>query len=451
MSIKILRYFLVIFALATFVTCAKAQFLWQETHVGSDWRYEYSFTALSCKESNCTAAGILVDWLKWEIRLVFWRSNDGGATWNMQDPELPLRAGQNSNQFFAIQQIDAKNVVATADSGLIVRTFDGGKTWEQQDCHTLAYLGDVHFSDPMTGIVTSYDSLGAIYTTTDGGRNWDTHSINSQFLGHGHSYGNGKFRVFKQGNGPIYSTNDNWKTIDSTKLLIDSTKDSLFKNYYFNKCNFGRGDTMFAYGDYNLSGNGADGLVMRSINGGISWEAPIRIHKQFFYEIFYMSSADQDTILAVSNGSNHFIKSFDHGMSWNVDSLMLDSNYTPYYPSGLASAGGKNFVAAFSSGGYSGILMRTGPIQSEVKSYTPLSSASAIFPNPAISEFNISGLIQEHIQLIDILGRKVMEGKTSADGKCTFDVRSLPRGIYNIVKVTDGVAVSVGKIALATQ
>ncbi len=198
---------------------------------------------------------------------MFWRSNDGGLTWSIQDPGLPYELGQNQNQFISIQQIDSLNVVAVGDTGLLVRTYDGGKTWETQNLHTKAFFTDVDFSDPMTGIVTAYDTIGTIFVTSDGGKNWKTIQIGGSYLRQCHSYGNGKFRVFKEGLGPLYTTNNNWETIDSTKLLIDSTRDTNYASYFFDHCNFTGGDTIIAYGNYLLQ---SDGLLMRSIDAGAS-------------------------------------------------------------------------------------------------------------------------------------------------------------------------------------
>ncbi|MDP4231505.1 MAG: hypothetical protein Q8916_13990, partial [Bacteroidota bacterium] len=184
------------------------------------------------------------------MNLVLWHSTDNGNTWSIQDPGLPWQIGDNQNQFTAVQQIDELNVVAIGDSGLILRTFDGGMHWEKQDCQTHALLHSIHFSDSLTGIIVSADTTHNIFTTADGGRHWVSVAFGSLNLWQSYSYGAGKFRVFKGGNGPIYTTYDDWQTVDSSKPVFDTLNRTRY--VLSSLCNFTGGDTILAYGtDYS--------------------------------------------------------------------------------------------------------------------------------------------------------------------------------------------------------
>lgn len=63
---------------------------------------------------------------------------------------------------------------AVSDYGLIVRTDDGGQSWETLDSGVSNWLGDVQFVDANTGWAVG--SAGTILHTTDGGLTWQMQS-----------------------------------------------------------------------------------------------------------------------------------------------------------------------------------------------------------------------------------------------------------------------------------
>jgi hypothetical protein len=367
---------------------------------------------------------LLVDKLTNHIEIVFWRSIDGGITWRMQNPGLPYEWGENQNKFYVVQQIDSLNVVAIGDTGLIVRTFDGGNSWEKQDCHTHALLRDVHFSDSLNGIVCADDTSGNIFITTNGGRLWVPVPFGVSNPWQCYSYSAGKFRVFKFGYGPIYTTYDNWKTVDSTKPFFDDVSDP-GKNYILIHCNFTGGDTIVAYGT-TLQGGG---LIARSTNAGTSWQKPLALLGVNFDYIYYMTSLDRDTVLAAGESINEFLLSTNRGETWSIEPLIVDSTYPVNICDGLAPTSDGHFV-----GIYQGILVREENIRSSVESYEKPGFDTYIYPNPTTSEVNI---LTAHatlpIHIVDMLGREVFQSIISAQGAQKVDVSMLARGIYEIL------------------
>ncbi len=95
------------------------------------------------------------------------------AAWEFQ----PSNAGANVN-FRAVQAVSAKVVWVGGSSGTILRTLDGGITWEKQEvpgAGQLDFRGVAAF-DADTAIAMSAGEAekgqARIYRTTDGGKNW---------------------------------------------------------------------------------------------------------------------------------------------------------------------------------------------------------------------------------------------------------------------------------------
>jgi len=101
-------------------------------------------------------------------RVILYTSN-GGATWNEQygEPyESPLKS---------IYFVDQNNGYACGESGIIMKTTDGGINWSQQVISSF-HLRNIFFTDNLNGWVTG-EYLGlphytAVFRTTDGGVNW---------------------------------------------------------------------------------------------------------------------------------------------------------------------------------------------------------------------------------------------------------------------------------------
>ncbi len=430
---------------------AEAQFYWQTRQKDYDWRYDYNFQALSCDGKNCTVAGMVTDNLKDVQSLMFWRSTDGGMTWGMQDPDFSAIDGGHSNWFLGIQQIDSLNVVGIGHYGLILRTFDGGMTWIKQDPHTQADLSEIHFSDPMAGILTTTDTTKPILTTSDGGLHWDTiplHFPAQPGFSQCHCFGNGKYSVLLRGLGPIYTTDNNWKTISASNILVDSTADSTWNSYYFTRCNFD-GDTIIAYGGDYYNG-GSLGAITRSTDKGMHWEKPF-VHEDIFV-ISNMSPLNRDTLLASSFGVQNILFSLDKGKTWRIDSMILDTDYSTVTCYGLDWSNGP--VAIYSNDfvildNRSGLILQGSTVRASVETNIPSNNNAAFYPNPASSEIVISTHISlKMVYIFDMLGREVRRGLISEDGTVRFHLQELSQGIYHAIILQGGVRLSLGKFII---
>ena len=88
------------------------------------------------------------------------RTTDGGTTWNSQTSGTTVRLE-------GVSFTDSNNGTAVGDNGTILRTTDGGTTWNSQISGTTNNLNSVSFIDSDNGTAVGYD--GTILRTTNGG------------------------------------------------------------------------------------------------------------------------------------------------------------------------------------------------------------------------------------------------------------------------------------------
>ncbi len=95
------------------------------------------------------------------------RSTDAGVTWSAMT--LPTIT-QNEN-FNDIHFVDAQRGWIIGAGGLILRTVDGGNTWQRTPSGTTQTLNEVRFSSQLVGMIVGADTL---LRTVNGGASWNT-------------------------------------------------------------------------------------------------------------------------------------------------------------------------------------------------------------------------------------------------------------------------------------
>jgi photosystem II stability/assembly factor-like uncharacterized protein len=267
-----------------------------------------------------------VGWMSGDYGRIL-KTIDGGITWNFQ----------NSGTEMAITDISFINENqgwACGHSGVIIHTEDGGENWNTQDSGRVGWLSSITFVDEYEGWAVGY--YNELFHTTNGGLNWDIEylSLFSNRLGSifflNSSYGwiTGINEIFKTTNGGI----------DWVSILGPS-----FRKLFFTSENVGWG-----IGDL--------GKISKTTNGGMTWQEQlntgldnfesVKFLNEFkgyitawFGRIFYTEDGgeiwkmiqmnmDNDLTLrdiAFVNATNYLlvgdagimIKSFDGGNSWD--------------------------------------------------------------------------------------------------------------------------------------
>ncbi|MEZ4791439.1 MAG: T9SS type A sorting domain-containing protein [Flavobacteriales bacterium] len=97
-----------------------------------------------------------------------YRSIDAGATWTL------MQSGLSTNTLvLRIQFIDELvGYASCSGSSRVIKSTDGGLTWQDQSPNMLASFRGMHWYDVLTGVCVG--SAGRIARTTDGGVTWDS-------------------------------------------------------------------------------------------------------------------------------------------------------------------------------------------------------------------------------------------------------------------------------------
>jgi photosystem II stability/assembly factor-like uncharacterized protein len=180
------------------------------------------------------------------------RTMDGGATWQ--------RAAELGEGFFEMLAFtSALHGFVVGDRGRVLSTTDGGTTWRQAAPfpEEIAFYSVLMFS-PAHGFAGGVETLqgrGQLWETRDGGTSWTDRSADIEGLGftdalitldHGHAIAGGM--------GAVYRTTDSGRSWQTIKLDTRSPVRGLA-----------------AIDSDHLWAVGGKGLIMHSSDGGESW------------------------------------------------------------------------------------------------------------------------------------------------------------------------------------
>ncbi len=183
-------------------------------------------------------------------------SDDGGTSYR-QARSVPTRA-----TLTAVSFADARNGWAVGQWGVIVRTRDGGETWELQRSDTSVDqpLFTVHFSDSEHGVAAGLWSL--LLVTADGGQHWKTLKLSAP--PEGGPADRNLFSIFGSRSGALF--------IAAEKGTVLRSTDAGASWQYVNTGYKGSLWTGCALRDGTLLVAGLRGTVYRSTDDGQSWQ-----------------------------------------------------------------------------------------------------------------------------------------------------------------------------------
>ncbi len=109
------------------------------------------------------------------------KTTDGGDNWIRQKKSNFLtniikNVFSKYSGLFSVFFIDKKGWIVGAN-GIVLKTIDGGITWNSQNIQTKNYLLDIFFVNSETGWIVG--SEGTIYKTTNSGKSWNSQINNT--------------------------------------------------------------------------------------------------------------------------------------------------------------------------------------------------------------------------------------------------------------------------------
>ena len=204
------------------------------------------------------------------------RTEDGGDVWNAQD-------SRTTECFGAAHFVSPQKGWAVAEAGVVLHTTNGGAVWERQTSETQQDLLSVFFVDENTGWCVG--SGGEIIHTTDGGQTWQRQKSGTTwnlFDVHFTS----KRRGWAVGmNGTVLSTVDG----GSSWRLVSMGKRHPF--FYLDAVTFVSPEIGWIVG-WDLRGLGMDGLILRTVDGGKTWQRQESYTDNFLDDVFFISATE---------------------------------------------------------------------------------------------------------------------------------------------------------------
>ncbi|MDD5571278.1 MAG: T9SS type A sorting domain-containing protein [Bacteroidales bacterium] len=349
------------------------------------------------------------------------------------------------------------------DSGVILKTTNGGTNWAKQISGTTYSLGGLQFIDASTGYAIDFSDAGAkLLKTTSGGSNWINISLNIMSahsggiwffaadtgllsIGDGPSYSNS--RILKTTNGGVswdtvyksagtgwlsyfyfpdrkngYATVSESRVLKTTDggnnwTLLNNLTGSLWMSgvYFFNK------DTGFVGGGNFGSGGGS---IFKTTDGGSNWQTQPNT-----YGTAVMLFTATDIGYAIGANATwtlkKIIKTTNGGADWACDTVLS---------SGMNGITFPNANIGFAVGDSGKIFKYTNPSVG-ISNESSISKMTVVYPNPAndIVTLNIhnSNNGRLEIKIYDITGTLV-KSETLKQNQQQINVSDLSNGIYMV-------------------
>ncbi len=307
------------------------------------------------------------------------KTNDGGATWNKV-------SGVSLGALRSVYFTDSNTGYAVGDKGSLLKTINSGQTWDSIPTGTTITIRSVYFPDPDTGYAAGGDGdvfsrVGYIWKSKDGGNTWSdldwmfTIVFNSVFFPDAQK-GCAVGGVFRQ----IVRTADGGKNWNE----VSSWENGQLNSVFFTSPSIG----------YAV-GNG--GSILTTNNGGIDWT--------------YMESGTSNDL------------------------------YSVYFPS-------PSIGYAVGTGG---TILKNNHGAGSIEEKESNSSIYEIYPNPAdtkITIFDKTKMPREtEITICSVSGNILMRTKFNDLNQVELDVSTLATGFY-LMKIQTKVGIEVKKLVI---
>lgn len=312
------------------------------SNAGSFWKTDYKVADIYWKFNDVTFVDEYTGWAVGEGDvhddvMVIAKTSNGGVTWHRQstlgiEPDIPL----------SVYFVNADIGYVVGYDGLFLRTTNGGFSWERKPVlgGIVSPVNDVYFIDSQVGWVVSQSAeIGMIFKTTDAGDTWELQAANlfTNFLT--------VFMVDAQfgyvgGMGVYKTTNGGLSWAMTPAVPSGSVRDIHFFNhnvgltvgadYIWRTTNGGVTWSMVYPGQLNtelfsvsfvddLNGfvSGARGMVLKTTDGGISWQELTNIYINII-RLDDIHFVNRQVGIVVGDDGGKIFRTSNGGVSWNL-------------------------------------------------------------------------------------------------------------------------------------
>lgn len=361
------------------------------------------------------------------------------------------------------------DIYSPANDGIILRTKDGGNTWDTTRTSIGFFLTEIQFVNDSTGYTGGQD--GNLFMTTNTGDTWNiitncsmTDFCNMIWLNYDTALilGTNGFMFQYELNQPFpcsilqqtyaassYPGSGDFEFIDSTNAYLAgywggnfSTSSDRGKSWTsFNCCPQSMYALCAKMHDVNngmIGGN--SGQITRTGDGGLTWTQIDTLSRHHLMDFgFYNSQSGYcvggiDRWLTVPHGDPSGIiwSTTDGGINW----VMIDSSFSDK----LTDVHIVNDSLAFAVGFYGQVYRNTSHYQNLNSIHENISNDFSIYPNPADAALNIEfrNLVKKGwIEIYNLSGQVVKTERIVSERKKIVYTENLSAGLY-VIHLQDG-------------
>jgi hypothetical protein len=211
------------------------------------------------------------------------------------------------DKIFAAHHVDSNTCWAVGTSGLIIKSTDGGKTWEQRDKIGALSLFDIFFINGNKGWIVGDNGL--ILNTEDGGSSWKkqasgfSDSLMKVFFldeNRGVVLGVGGTVLYTENGGTLWQTYSiDWTSVLPEELMAKGVIAPNLYGIFFIDATHG-----WIVGD--------NGVLLKTSDGGKQWEVTFTGLPNSFYSIFFKNESEG----WICGDSGLLIHTQDGGKNW---------------------------------------------------------------------------------------------------------------------------------------
>lgn len=392
------------------------------------------------------------------------KTTDGGTTWRTVWEWI--NPGGYVGRLNSVSWVTDSLVIATADSGHVMRSTDGGESWDDRVVFDGNSTPTVHMLDDVYGFAfLEYVPEPRTFTTDDGGLTWEPITVPDP-VGYDvtrWAWSNARpvrlspsrFICIKEGRGNfresrLLVTSDRGVTWDTVRSPFSGWE--VFDPWVFDM-RFVDSLTGWAAVRLTLDDSLPDWkwIVAATSDGGFTWrEAFADTVKDRNGSPTIMWAGDSSRVILATD--SHILRSLDGGRSWTYDSVQPPGTdrprFAPFHPAGVLPTMGVHWLARTK-------LHRYGTPSATTAVDVNVDDPRGVRPQHPIRILDLrvdgSGIHTSFlasirapitITLYDLNGvlryTRVIDDGTARDRQCHIETAGLPAGIYALRIMGDG-------------